>query len=71
MARKIWRKVPETIKMNSTLEIRMCLSPLCKIFSTCWFVYSAAIDVFIQIMQNSTYFNICFVYYLADINWLV
>ena len=37
IAPKIWSKIPKTIKMSSYLETRMCLSPLCKIFATCWF----------------------------------
>ena len=37
VAPKIWRKVPETIKMSSFLETRICLSPLCKIFAAPWF----------------------------------
>ena len=37
MAPKIWRKVPETIEMSSSLETRICLSSLCKIFATYWF----------------------------------
>ena len=37
MAPKILSKAAETIKMSSSLEIRMCLPPLRKIFATCWF----------------------------------
>ena len=37
MAPTIWIKVPETIKMSLSSETRMCLSPLRKIFATCWF----------------------------------
>ena len=32
---KFGAEVPETIKVGSFLETRMCPSPLCKIFSTC------------------------------------
>ena len=37
MAPKIWSSGPETIRMSSYLETRMCLSPLYKIFATCCF----------------------------------
>ena len=37
MAPNIWSKVSKTIKIISSLETRICPSPLCKIFAICWF----------------------------------